>query len=97
MANTARSQQAEAGIPRVSLFVDCAALLCPLSRYTLRDRVLRLLISENYGCFLMQRSDGGELGRSKSNTGKFTFSLHESASGPKAAVPECLLSRRCWG
>src|SRR6516162_9733191 len=49
----------------------------------MRDRVLRLLISENYGCFLMQRSNGGELGRSKSNTAKFNFSLHEFASGPK--------------
>jgi len=43
----------------------------------MRDRVLRLLISENYGCFLMQRIDGGELGRSKSNIAKFNFSLRD--------------------
>ena len=39
----------------------------------------------------MQRSDGGELGRSKSNTAKLNFSLHESASDavePKADVAE---------
>jgi hypothetical protein len=53
----------------------------------MRDRVLRLLISENYGCFLMQRSDGGELGRSKSNTDAVMGIEKNAAWGKKLSQP----------
>jgi K+ transporter len=45
-----------------------------------------MLISENYGCFLMQRSDSGELGRSKSNPAK-RLGLRYLFGGGATALP----------
>jgi hypothetical protein len=51
----------------------------------MRDRVLRLPISENYGCFLMQRSDGGE-GSSRKNDIAKTL-RNDRSGGPVGPVP----------